>query len=143
MFLVLISLFQAHLEDLAEKDATQKSDAAREAFLAELALDSKKSAIGGSDNSRHNHDKTKEKKKGKEYRKMKDSKVSTMCLTLASYTGLVASLCLNPGYDVNIFLLFQGTGGSEQHVLHHVTTEQEYVSLLHSRCKLTLLTHSF
>ncbi|KAF2316004.1 hypothetical protein GH714_040799 [Hevea brasiliensis] len=32
----------ARLEDLAEKDATEKSDAAREAFLAELALDSKK-----------------------------------------------------------------------------------------------------
>lgn len=89
---LLKSFMRAHLEDLAEKDATQKSDAAREAFLAELALDSKKSAIGGSDNSRHNHDKTKEKKKGKEYRKMKDSK---------------------------------GTGGSEQHVLHHVTTEQD------------------
>lgn len=89
---LLKSFMRAHLEDLAEKDATQKSDAAREAFLAELALDSKKSAIGGSDNSRHNHDKTKEKKKSKEYRKMKDSK---------------------------------GTGGSEQHVLHHVATEQD------------------
>ncbi|KAJ9677302.1 hypothetical protein PVL29_022349 [Vitis rotundifolia] len=89
---LLKSFMRAHLEDLAEKDATQKSDAAREAFLAELALDSKKSAIGGSDNSRHNQDKTKEKKKSKEYRKMKDSK---------------------------------GTGGSEQHVLHHVTTEQD------------------
>lgn len=84
-FLVFISLFQAHLEDLAEKDATQKSDAAREAFLAELALDSKKSVIGGSDNSRHNHDKTKEKKKIKECRKMKELKVSTVCLTLACY----------------------------------------------------------
>lgn len=75
------------MEDLAEKDATQKSDAAREAFLAELALDSKKSVIGGSDNIRHNHDKTKEKKKSKESRKMKDSKVSTVFLSLASYIG--------------------------------------------------------
>ncbi|KAL8119022.1 hypothetical protein AgCh_016501 [Apium graveolens] len=32
----------AHLEDLAEKYATEKSDTAREAFLAKLALDSKK-----------------------------------------------------------------------------------------------------
>lgn len=68
-------LFQAHLEDLAEKDATEKSDAAREAFLAELALDSKKSVRGGSDNSRHTHEKTKDKRKNKEYRKSKDSKV--------------------------------------------------------------------
>lgn len=67
--------FQAHLEDLAEKDATEKSDAAREAFLAELALDSKKGARGGSDNSKHMHDKTKDKRKHKEFRKTKDSKV--------------------------------------------------------------------
>jgi hypothetical protein len=72
------SLFQAHLEDLAEKDATEKSDAAREAFLAELALDSKKSVRGGSDNSRHTHEKIKDKKKNKEYRKTKDSKVSIL-----------------------------------------------------------------
>lgn len=69
------SLFQAHLEDLAEKDATEKSDAAREAFLAELALDSKKDVRGGTDASRHTQDKTKDKKKNKEFRKTKDSKV--------------------------------------------------------------------
>lgn len=62
---------QARLEDLAEKDATKKSDAVREAFLAELALDSKKGTGGGSDNSRQ----TKEKKRNKEYRKTKDLKV--------------------------------------------------------------------
>ncbi|XP_024045653.1 uncharacterized protein LOC18048599 isoform X2 [Citrus clementina] len=68
------SYLRAHLEDLAEKDATEKSDAAREAFLAELALDSKKVARGGSDISKHTNDKTKEKRKHKEYRKTKDSK---------------------------------------------------------------------
>ncbi|KAL5814025.1 hypothetical protein ACOSQ4_024666 [Xanthoceras sorbifolium] len=68
------SYLRAHLEDLAEKDATEKSDAAREAFLAELALDSKKGARGGSDNSKHMHDKTKDKRKNKEFRKTKDSK---------------------------------------------------------------------
>jgi len=60
---------------LAEKDATKKSDAAREAFLAELALDSEKGIKGGSDNSRHAHEKPKEKKRSKEFRKSKDSKV--------------------------------------------------------------------
>ncbi|XP_022929671.1 uncharacterized protein LOC111436182 [Cucurbita moschata] len=69
------SYLRAHLEDLAEKDATKKSDAASEAFLAELALDSKKGIRGGTDNSRHAHEKPKEKKKSKEFRKVKDSKV--------------------------------------------------------------------
>ena len=63
------------MEDLAEKDATEKSDAVREAFLAELARDSKKGVRGGSDNSRHSQEKSKDKKKNKEFRKSKDSKV--------------------------------------------------------------------
>ncbi|WCJ35992.1 Ubiquitin carboxyl-terminal hydrolase-related protein [Euphorbia peplus] len=70
------SYMRAHLEDLAEKDATEKSDAAREAFLAELALDSKKSARGGNDNSRNAQEKAKDKKKNKEFRKIKDLKAS-------------------------------------------------------------------
>ncbi|KAJ6418361.1 hypothetical protein OIU84_001687 [Salix udensis] len=40
------SYMRAHLDDLAEKNATEKSNAAREAFLAELALDSKKGTQG-------------------------------------------------------------------------------------------------
>ncbi|XP_015879540.3 uncharacterized protein LOC107415685 isoform X1 [Ziziphus jujuba] len=68
------SYLRAHLEDLAEKDATEKSDAAREAFLAELALDSKKGVKGGNDFSRHTQEKSKDKKKNKEYKKAKDSK---------------------------------------------------------------------
>lgn len=47
------------MEDLSEKAAKEKSDAAREAFLAELELD----------------EKTKEKKKNKDNRKTKDLKV--------------------------------------------------------------------
>ncbi|XP_062116413.1 uncharacterized protein LOC133830455 isoform X2 [Humulus lupulus] len=71
------SYLRAHLERLAQKDATDKSDAAREAFLAELALDdSKKVVRGGSDNSRHAQEKTKDKKKNKESRKAKYSKVT-------------------------------------------------------------------
>ncbi|GLT46395.1 hypothetical protein SLA2020_201490 [Shorea laevis] len=77
MLLPLVkSYLRAHLEDLAEKDATEKSDAAREAFLAELALDSKKGVRGGNDNSKHAPEKSKERKKNKEYRKSKDSKAA-------------------------------------------------------------------
>ncbi|GFZ03655.1 ubiquitin carboxyl-terminal hydrolase-related protein [Actinidia rufa] len=68
------SFVRARLEDLAEKDATEKSDAAREAFLAELALDTRKGSGGATDNSKHAHEKTKDKKKNKEHRKTKDSK---------------------------------------------------------------------
>lgn len=75
--------FQARLEDLAEKDAREKSDAAREAFLAELALDSKKVVKGGSDNTRHM---VKDKKKNKENRKTRDLKVKIMNAKSYSYT---------------------------------------------------------
>lgn len=68
------SYLRARLEDLAEKYATEKSDAAREAFLAELALDSKKGVRGRNGNPRHAPEKSKEKKKNREYRKSKDSK---------------------------------------------------------------------
>ncbi|XP_076954029.1 uncharacterized protein LOC143628280 [Bidens hawaiensis] len=57
------SYLRALIENLAEKDATKKSDAAREAFLAELALDSKK--------------KGKDKRKNKESRKTKNSKLTS------------------------------------------------------------------
>lgn len=71
----LALLLKAHLEDLAEKDATEKSDAAREAFLAELALDSKKGTGSGNDNSKQMQDKMKDKKKSKDSRRNKDLKV--------------------------------------------------------------------
>ncbi|KAL8091545.1 uncharacterized protein LOC141692568 isoform X2 [Apium graveolens] len=74
---LLKSFIRAHLEDLAEKYATEKSDAAREAFLAELALDSKKRIVKGNDSSRHAHEKSKEKKKNKDLRKTKDVKAIT------------------------------------------------------------------
>ncbi|KAK4735325.1 hypothetical protein R3W88_009586 [Solanum pinnatisectum] len=71
---LLKSYIRAHLEDLAEKDATKKSDAASEALLAELAHDSKNSSGGGNGCSKHAHEKIKDKKKSKEYRKAKGSK---------------------------------------------------------------------
>ncbi|KAJ6749130.1 INACTIVE UBIQUITIN CARBOXYL-TERMINAL HYDROLASE 53-LIKE [Salix purpurea] len=70
------SYMRAHLDDLAEKNATEKSNAAREAFLAELALDSKKGTQGRSDNSRNTLEKGKDKRKNKDYKKTKDSKVA-------------------------------------------------------------------
>ncbi|XP_052181152.1 uncharacterized protein LOC127794247 [Diospyros lotus] len=70
------SFLRAHLEDLAAKDATEKSDAVREAFLAELALDSKKSSGGGIDNSKYAHENTKDKRKNKENRKSKNAKAT-------------------------------------------------------------------
>ena len=77
--------FQAHLEDLAEKDATEKSDAAREAFLAELELDSIKGISGGSEHSRHIQEKAKDKKKNKDHRRTKDSKVYP-CSLVSSFS---------------------------------------------------------
>ncbi|CAA0826632.1 Ubiquitin carboxyl-terminal hydrolase-related protein [Striga hermonthica] len=70
------SFLRARVEDLAEKDAREKSDAAREAFLAELARDSKKGISTGVDNSKHSHEKTKDKKKNRESRKNKDAKAT-------------------------------------------------------------------
>lgn len=67
------------MEDLAEKDAKEKSDAASEAFLAELALDSKKPVKGGSESTKH-VEKTKDKKKNKDHRKARDLKVLIMNL---------------------------------------------------------------
>jgi hypothetical protein len=77
------------LEDLAEKDAREKSDAAGEAFLAELALDSKKISKGVNENTRH-VEKTKDKKKNKDHRKTRDLKVFIMhVVNLFIYLAIV------------------------------------------------------
>ncbi|KAL1566264.1 hypothetical protein AAHA92_01894 [Salvia divinorum] len=72
---LIISFVRAHVDDLAEKDATKKSDAAREAFLAELAQDSKK---GGTiiDGSKHMHERARDKKKSRDNPKNKDQKAT-------------------------------------------------------------------
>ncbi|XP_042468478.1 uncharacterized protein LOC122051406 isoform X1 [Zingiber officinale] len=67
------SFLRFHLEDLVDKDAREKSDAARDAFLAELAQDAKKTVNKGND-TKHAHEKSKEKKKSKDNRKSKDQK---------------------------------------------------------------------
>ncbi|KAK1313033.1 hypothetical protein QJS10_CPA06g00634 [Acorus calamus] len=69
------SFMRARLEDLVDKDAMEKSDAAREAFLAELAIDAKKRGnTRGGDYPKQMLDKSKEKRKNKDYKKPKDSK---------------------------------------------------------------------
>ncbi|CAA2959784.1 uncharacterized protein LOC111371309 [Olea europaea var. sylvestris] len=68
------SYLRAHLEAMAEKDATKKSDAAREVLLAELAVDSEQSFCGRLDNSKHMNKRMKDKKKSKKRMRNKDSK---------------------------------------------------------------------
>lgn len=71
----LCFLWQAHLEDLVDKDAMEKSDAARESFLAELALDARKYMTRGGDHPKQIQEKSKDKKSKKDNRKTKDLKV--------------------------------------------------------------------
>ncbi|TVU48283.1 hypothetical protein EJB05_07913, partial [Eragrostis curvula] len=70
------SFLQSHLEELVDKDAQERSDAAREAFLAELALDAKKNASKAVD-MKQSHDKSKDKKKLKDSRRSKELKDSS------------------------------------------------------------------
>lgn len=58
---------------LVDKDARERSDAAQEAFLAELALDAKKNAKS---DMKQSQDKPKDKKKLKDLRRSKDFKVA-------------------------------------------------------------------
>ena len=113
------------MEDLAEKDATEKSDAAREAFLAELALDSKKGVKGGNDNARHTEEKAKDKKKNKEYRKAKDTKVLIVSVWFFFFFW-VGSICIR--YSTIFPLLLQGNGLSDEH-MHHDESAEQYVFL--------------
>lgn len=74
------------MDDLAEKDAREKSDAVSEALLAEIALDSKKAVKGGSESTRH-FEKTKDKKKNKDHRKARDLKVFIMLVEFVHLYG--------------------------------------------------------
>ncbi|XP_043726329.1 uncharacterized protein LOC122672887 isoform X2 [Telopea speciosissima] len=76
MLSLVKSFMRSHLEDLVDKDATEKSDAAREAFLAELALDAKKNTNRGGDHLKQILERSKDKKKNKDYRKTKDLKAT-------------------------------------------------------------------
>ncbi|CAM6013297.1 unnamed protein product [Sphagnum balticum] len=68
------SLLKSHLEGEAEKDAMQKSDAAREAFLAELAKDKESPSTKEAELLKQSRDKPKDKKRLKDQKKPKDVK---------------------------------------------------------------------
>ncbi|XP_057983147.1 uncharacterized protein LOC131168020 [Malania oleifera] len=76
MMPLLKSFMQAHLVDLVDKDALEKSDAARDAFLAELALDAAKNTNSGGNQAKQMQAKWKDKKKNKDSRKAKDLKAT-------------------------------------------------------------------
>ncbi|CAM0871440.1 unnamed protein product [Alopecurus aequalis] len=70
---LLKSFLRSRLEELMDKEARERSDAAQDAFLAELALDAEKNANqeGG---KKLTHEKSKDKKKVKDHRRAKDLK---------------------------------------------------------------------
>ncbi|XP_061358841.1 uncharacterized protein LOC133303025 isoform X2 [Gastrolobium bilobum] len=92
------SYLRALLEGLAEKDAREKSDAASEAFLAELALDSRKAVKGGNENTRH-LEKTKDKKKNRDHRKTRDSKATSSHVQLLLRSTTPDSSLVAPDSD--------------------------------------------
>ncbi|CAI9787272.1 unnamed protein product [Fraxinus pennsylvanica] len=113
---ILVPLVQSYLraclEDLAEKEATKKSDAAREALLAELAADFGQ-GFGGEDNSRHMKERTKDKKKSKENRKNKYSKDSgdnVLCMIDDQTSEEISHITAHNGEDPDAAICFSGTG---------------------------------
>ncbi|XP_058073860.1 uncharacterized protein LOC131222711 [Magnolia sinica] len=73
LFFLVKAFLRAHLEDLVDKDANEKSDAAREALL-ELSLETKNLINKGGGNSKQIQEKSKKKKNKKDYRRAKDLK---------------------------------------------------------------------
>jgi hypothetical protein len=69
---------------MVDKDAAEKSNAAGEALLSELALDDKNIEKGGND-ARQRQGKLKDNKKKKVHRKAKEFKVSYICYCLVSF----------------------------------------------------------
>ncbi|KAF8390293.1 hypothetical protein HHK36_024818 [Tetracentron sinense] len=76
MLALLKSYLRAHFENLVDKDAQEKADAARESFLAELALDTKKSIDRGGDHSKQTQEKSKNRRKNKDKRRAKALKAT-------------------------------------------------------------------
>ncbi|GMY34512.1 hypothetical protein FCV25MIE_29754 [Fagus crenata] len=72
---LLKSFMQAQLEEMVDKDAAEKSNAAVEALLSELALNEKNIEKGGND-ERKGQGKLKDKKKKKNHKKAKEFKVT-------------------------------------------------------------------
>uniref|UniRef100_A0A7N2LNX6 DUF629 domain-containing protein n=1 Tax=Quercus lobata TaxID=97700 RepID=A0A7N2LNX6_QUELO len=71
---LLKSFMRARLEDLAYKDAEEKSKAATEALLSELDLSDKKGPDKGGGRARQRQGKSKDKKKKKDHRKAEELK---------------------------------------------------------------------
>lgn len=95
------SFLKLRLEDAAEKDATEKSDAAREAFLAELALDEKKNVDKGSDSSKQPQEKSKDKKRNKDHRRVKDLKRTSSGGQQVNLQGNIAGCAVEDEQDKN------------------------------------------
>lgn len=95
------SFLKLRLEDAAEKDATEKSDAAREAFLAELALDEKKNVDKGSDPSKQPQEKSKDKKRNKDHRRVKDLKRTSSGGQQVNLQGNIAECAVEDEQDKN------------------------------------------
>ncbi|GMY34515.1 hypothetical protein FCV25MIE_29757 [Fagus crenata] len=72
---LLKPFMRAQLKDLVDKDSAEKSNAAGEALLSELALDDKNIEKGVND-ARQGQGKLKDKKKKKDHRKAKEFKVT-------------------------------------------------------------------
>ncbi|KAK4782337.1 hypothetical protein SAY86_016439 [Trapa natans] len=70
------SYMRKNLEDLSEKDAAEKSDAAREALFPELSLDSRKVVRDGNDNLKHGSNKKKGRKRHRKQQITNNSKVN-------------------------------------------------------------------
>lgn len=88
-------ILQSRVEEEADKDAMQKSDAAQEAFLAELAKDRKSPGSKDIESSKQTRDKTKEKKKVKDHKKLKDLKVCKLCCRF--YFGMFCTVFWSTG----------------------------------------------
>lgn len=101
-------ILQSRVEEEADKDAMQKSDAAQEAFLAELAKDRKSPGSKDIESSKQTRDKTKEKKKVKDHKKLKDLKVCKLCCRF-----ILAYFALSFGLQ-GWLLLFQVSRGVEE-----------------------------
>ncbi len=96
-------VLQSHLEGEAEKDAMQKSDAAREAFLAELAKDKKSPMTKEAELLKQSRDKPKDKKRLKDQKKPKDVKV---VVSLFSFFWMACQSSRFLAFRVEVWLLF-------------------------------------
>ncbi len=96
-------VLQSHLEGEADKDAMQKSDAAREAFLAELAKDKKSPTTKEAELLKQSRDKAKDKKRLKDQKKPKDVKV---VVSLFSFFWMACQSSRFLAFCVEVWLLF-------------------------------------